>query len=499
MGHVYLFNGGLSKILAPHLLQVNEARELINVDTRQGAAVAFKEDKESELRLVHTDHDTMTLYNGELYTGEQVEFADLSGVLFRSSPGRAQKLFQGEWHILGIVAPDTKPNVIGGDGGVLSSKYNYCYTYFNIYDGTESAPSPVSDDITVSNKKIGLEFKSSGDPQVTHIKIYRLGGNKTEMSYVGMVINPRPTYIDNIADVDLTGDILDTYGNGPSPLGLRNFQVAYAMLWGTVGSKVHYSHIGNGNYWDAYDFIEMDDTVTGMGLTPNGMMVFTKDRAYIITGTDPSSFSKHLISTEFGCIDRRSIQYVNNNLVWAARDGICVSNGGLIQNITRNKVPLTLDRVFASVAFDGRYFLSAWETVYIVDMQEGVVISTLDDTYFGMYSDGYKLYAIKQGAIYEMFAGEEPREIVYKSARFSDGMISGIKNYKSVYVYVEGELEFVTLLDGKEHSRQTLVNGYNEIKLPQGERLAYHIQFEAKGKGNLLEIEYKAEGRQNGK
>jgi hypothetical protein len=54
-------------------------------------------------------------------------------------------------------------------------------------------------------------------------------------------------------------------------------------------------------------------------------------------------------------------------------------------------------------------------------------------------------------------------------------------------------------IDDELVSTATLLEGFQEIKLPQDKRLGYYIQFEVTGTGVLNEIEYKVEGRQNGK
>jgi hypothetical protein len=74
---------------------------------------------------------------------------------------------------VGIEPPATAPTLAEDAAGAITGKYAYVYVYksssFNLY----SNPSPISNTIEVSDKKIKVSYAASTDPQVDKIEIYR--------------------------------------------------------------------------------------------------------------------------------------------------------------------------------------------------------------------------------------------------------------------------------------------------------------------------------------
>lgn len=110
-----------------------------------------------------------------------------------------------------------------------------------------------------------------------------------------------------------------------------------------------------------------------------------------------------------------------------------------------------------------------------------------------------KLWYSAGGKLYSMFEGSRYRELTYTTAEFPDGAISTAKNYKNLYAYGTQDMTVNVIIDGKQVGSYNLVDGVNDLKFPQTERRGYAIQFAIIGIGELKEIEYKVEGRQNGR
>ena len=77
--------------------------------------------------------------------------------------------------------------------------------------------------------------------------------------------------------------------------------------------------------------------------------------------------------------------------------------------------------------------------------------------------------------------------------------MSNIKLYKQIYAYINGEFGMKVYLDNKLILETQLQDGFNDIKLPSESSKGFFISFELSGKGSVKEIEYKVEGRQNGR
>jgi len=105
-------------------------------------------------------------------------------------------------HSVGIEPPATAPTLAEDADGAITGRYAYIYIYksssFNLY----SNPSPISNTIEVSNKKIKVSYAASTDPQVDKIEIYRTfalttGEEPVDFYFVAAVDNETSFYVDN--------------------------------------------------------------------------------------------------------------------------------------------------------------------------------------------------------------------------------------------------------------------------------------------------------------
>lgn len=499
MAQLNLFNGGLSKRLAPHLINVNEALIYKNVDPSSGPLTPIKDDTYKGIMLEKNFYKFKGVWVNSADDRDYVEFQEK--LYFSDGTGIPQKSSDGiNWFNLGIAKPATKPTVTLEASGILTGTYRYCYTYYNSTDGAESMPSTYSDELTAASQAFKVSVVASSDAQVTNIKIYRLGGAITVMSLVATLSNTTADYVDNLADTAIDGSVLTSQNAGQALSGLKYLTEANAMFFGALNDKLYFTDIAFVNNWSAFYFIDFDAEITGIGQTQNGLIVCTTYKTYIVTGTSPATLSKYLLSGNQGCILHKSMQFVGNTLLWLSKDGICASVGSEVKVITRDKLGSLSISPVASVVLDDIYYLGHTAGVLVVDLRFGLLLRELSNIIQGFhYSEGFIYYTDKDKKLYTLGTEVVPKLMTYLSPRFSDGAISKVKNYKSLYVACTGNLTFTTYINEKKVLTVTLVDGEQEIKLPQLDRLGYWIQFEISGLGTILEIEYKLEERQNGR
>lgn len=125
---------------------------------------------------------------------------------------------------LGITAPSAAPGVSNSGSGNLNSTlvtavgYIWRYSYYSSITGFESPLSLPSTELTGANFKATLTAAPSEDPQVTHVRWYRLGGTLAtdyrlvDETQVGTYCGGASiTYDDTKADADiLAGSVGDT-------------------------------------------------------------------------------------------------------------------------------------------------------------------------------------------------------------------------------------------------------------------------------------------------
>jgi hypothetical protein len=439
------------------------------------------------------------------YNTDFVLFQD--HLYFSDAVGVPQKTLDGVYfYNLGIEGPtNTLTTVYNGTLDPSHTKVlQYAYTYYNSADGAESSPSAYSVNLSYTTQDITISgLIASTDAQVTNIRLYRLGGAIAEMSLVVTLPNTTGSYTDTIADTAINGSIMTTYTVMQAPSGLSHLVEYSAMFFGAKDDKLYYTSIALVNNWSPFFYLDFDSTIIGLGSTQNGLLVFTSDKTYIITGTSPLGLSKSLLHGSQGCINHKTINYTDNNLAWMSADGLCTSSGSQVQVLSLQALGKLSYTPITAEIWDSQYFLFHTTGILVADFRysspifkeysiiaNGAWYSSILDKLF---------YTDINGQLYSLFNGNSLLPLTYKSGKISDGSVTMLKNYKVFYVYVVGAIQLKLYIDDTLAITKQLVDGLNEVKPPQELRHGYSVQLEFYGTGEVIEVEYKAEGRQNGR
>lgn len=394
-------------------------------------------------------------------------------------------------------------------GAIYSETYSYVYTYYNSTNGNESAPCDPSEEIIAyeplgseyGNSRLDLAtFTATADAQVDKFRVYRIGGALSNYTLVATLDDTATVYVDNTSDIDLAGNhVLDTLGYQEAPTDLRYMTEAYAMLFGALDDKLYYSNIAVPDAWPATNFIDFDDTITGMAPVQGGLLVFTMFKTYIVVGTTPSSFSKYLVDSEQGCLGHNTIEFVNGSVVWLSQDGLCTTTGGSAQIISLPQLgKLSLTGVQNAQVLDSVYYLAHDAGILVMDFRYNVTVRNIGLVvdWLGAYADS--LYFTQGGDLYTMFAGEN-MAYVYKSPMLTDGSYSHLKIYKDFYIKYNGNVKVTLYVDGEViNTKELSGNKSYNLKALSGSE-GYGLEIELEGTAEISEIEYKVTGRQNGR
>ena len=496
------FNGGLNLKLSPHLIEQNEGTIYSNIDTATGSLSPMPLDTNTNIIGGNT---IVYFKNSWIVTSDYRDYVEFQNRLYYSNGvSIPRKSSDGiTWYNLGIAKPTGKISTISiSTPGNLTGTYQWCYTYYNSSDGSESMPNEYSPELTITAGKAALDLVASSDPQVTNIRLYRIGGNILYMTMVVELNNVTQTYTDNIADLDIEGTALASENYGQAPEGLKYLTEFNTMLFGCKGAILYFTDIAYPNAWGPFNFIEFESDLTGIGATVNGLLIFTKSRTYVITGNEPAGLYKYLLSSYQGCKSHRSIQFINGGCLFVSNDGICVTDGTNIKVLSTAKLPkLNLD-VIDSAIFDDEYYLLLSDKVIAIDFKYNQpIFRNIDITGQCLYysHDLDNLYYSKNSLIYSAFTSNNKRTLHYKSGRVSEGSLTNRKNYNNIYIYASGTMTAKLYVDNVLVNTYTLVLGVNDITIPLAYRYGYYIEFEFIGSNEIYEIEFKVEGRQNGR
>lgn len=382
---------------------------------------------------------------------------------------------------------------------------NYVYTYYSSITGFESAPSPASDDLSVKlNNVVVTGFVAPTDPTVDTIKLYRVGGTLVDLYKVASLTKTTTTYTDTKTDIEVlnTGELLETTGFIKPKTGLKFLTEYNSALFGSLESTLYFSNSGLVDQWTENNFIVFPEHITGLGVTQNGLMVFSRNKTWLLVGDSLANYSKYLLNASQGCITHSTISYVENNLLWLSLDGICVSQGGGIELLSWSKLGKVIVNPIIAKVYENQYFLFHETGAIVVDFRSGVRFLNLSTIVRGAYysSTFDKLYLLKPNDIgmYEYNSGAN-LTFNYKTGQLADNGVTNLKTFKNIYIRTTGAVSLDLYLDGSVVGTYTLTAGVNDIRFPQISSQGYYIELNFYGTGSVIEVNYVAEGRQNGR
>lgn len=256
---------------------------------------------------------------------------------------------------VGVDAPTSKPTLTEDAAGNLSGNYAYVYVYKSSSFNIRSNPSPISDTINVSSKKIKVSYVASTDPQVDKIEIYRTfalatGEIPVDFFLVATVNNETSYYVDDKLDSAL-GMIAEWDNYVPSSakyLTIYKDRVFYANCpdedYGE--SLVLYSKIGNADAIPAenYEYFDRGDgeEITGIAALQDVLVVFKESKFFTIYGDFEL---KRLTSSKYdvGNIAAGQIITLEDKVIFLSQNGWYSFNGNELTPISKTIAQKLID------------------------------------------------------------------------------------------------------------------------------------------------------------
>lgn len=200
------------------------------------------------------------------------------------------------WRKWGIVGPAAAPSVTPGAGTLNpQTGYQYVVCYVNTITGHVSAASPFSTNTgcqTAMNFTIG--YTASPDPQVNAIWIFRTADGGGLYYFLASVANATSTYVDSIPDTGLNTFIVAPIApnNAPCPAGSSLVCWFDGRPWVASKNLVYWAQgpqtktgVGEQSFNLTTNFFKLPIQVTGFAPTTQGLLIFTRDTIWAVTGT----------------------------------------------------------------------------------------------------------------------------------------------------------------------------------------------------------------------
>ena len=354
------FTGGMNTVTAPHLLPMNEALELTNVDIRYGSlkSIASLDTNASAQGKFFVEYRSKLYYYNDWRSNALID----DKLYWSNGVDTGKILPDGTELPLGIATPVNAPvqTLSGTVGtGVHKGDYKYTYTFYSTTTGVESAPAKLPSYISPDEQNVSISGLDALPANADKYRIYRIGGYLTQFTLVDTIDAVDLPYIDSIDDSLIDGRLLYTLRSGTPPAGVKNFVELNGRLFGSVENRVYFSGLGNPDAWYTDDFFNLPNEVIALAKVPAGLLVLGRGYVYLLFGASPTSFRTKVVSDYLGCITNKSIAYYNERVIWLGIDGIMTSDGYSVQNLTYRKIDsITSMNISSAAVANDVYYMS---------------------------------------------------------------------------------------------------------------------------------------------
>jgi hypothetical protein len=494
------FNGGINNIVEPHLLETNFSVDLRNARIQNGAIKSL-----NGIKVVSDNLD-----EGLMFQDGQRSVVKYGGTYFWSDNVTGE--LDSSLGYLGVTTPTTKPSALGGEVGFRFNKgtaYRYFYT-FKTADSIRSAPFSVTDTEQFSATKDLNNILVSGfdpvmDDHVVAVEVWRTVDAGADFFKAGEA--PRDGYgsEDGIVFNDRTLDVAlvlnekyDITNVTGKPATGRFMTERNSIFYIADGDQIFFSEPANPHNYNILNFITFDDTITGAISTENFTLVFTRNRAYQLTGDSIVDIVKQEIPDSQGVKNWQTVSRVKNMPLWISNDGLCAyqpydnRSGRKIQVLSENIFEIPKNPLYAVVANDVYYLFFEEETVAF-DFVLGFRVYRIDWKFdWAWYDkDDDLIIGKKKETFYEAGGGDE-LDFTYTSPDFIGDDMQRLKQLSRIYADSDNDLEITFFVEGVEvwsfilehegiNSRRSFID-----PVVQGRR----IQVKIKSKGILRGITF---------
>ena len=381
----------------------------------------------------------------------------------------------------------------------LWEEYVYVYTYYDSTSGFESAPL-FSDSFLKKTQTISIEsLEYTDQANVDYIRVYRIGGYSSSYRLIAEIDNIVGTgstvYVDSLSE-EYTPSLLDTQNLAivENLIGLIEHK---GSLFAYKNNQVYFSRPGKPNMWSNFNSIRVGGTISGVASTPLGVLIFTDNsQTYLLGGTDKYNFTLSTLTKTIGCVSNRSIANYKNTAIWLDYEGLMISVGSSVSNISKEKVDLTeIGDIIESIVYDSVYYLIGTNYSLLVDFryntpsfQKVVGIEHIH------YHKG-KIYTQIDGVLYENSFAKvgDYMTMSYKAPMFIGNSYDILTEFNKINITFKGDFTYKIYIDEIEVSTNTISSvgiKVEELKLPSNYNEGLGLELKLIGTGEIKSFRY---------
>lgn len=268
----------------------------------------------------------------------------------------------------------------------------YIYTYVSHY-GEESPPMVATTSSIVdvySDQTVTVTFPTNptGNYNLTHKRVYRTDSNGN-FRLVATVSFSSTSYHDQKTEAQL-GEIIPSsnwdappdevsadHPDGPM-MGL--ISLPNGILAGFAGQTVMFSEAFMPHAFPDENKLTVKSDIVAIAPLEIGVLVLTKEKPALISGSDPSSMSVIEIDSTLSCVSKPSVVDMGQSVIYASPDGLVSATGNGLQLITEEiltrdqwqaLVPSSIIGFFYEGCYIGFYSTGSENKGFIFDPRGG--------------------------------------------------------------------------------------------------------------------------------
>ena len=216
-----------------------------------------------------------------------------------------------------------------------------------------------------------------------------------------------------------------------------------------VEDKLYMSLVANPNAWNRGNWVGINNTITGIVSTYQGILVFTNNSTTKIVGNTMATLFVQRIPDPQGCPNWRTIDKISNFPIWVSNDGICLHDGINTLLVSYQKIVMPKSVICGEVA-DDVYYLFYDNGAICFDYRNNQSFRRIDIKCDYCWYDGEKdkfYLQLYNSQIYEFGTGE-PLTLLYESGWLSGSELS-YKNFRKVKVFSMGTIRIMFEVEDK--------------------------------------------------
>ena len=404
-----------------------------------------------------------------------------------------------------FTAAPSVDNTSAADGAALSSRA-YLYTEITTF-GEEGPPSEVTsaDIVDAENGAtvtLTLPAATSGNYSIAKRRIYRTDINGVFRFVKDVTGTSAGTTTEAVTD-DLLGEEIESSDNLAPPddttsdhpdgpmLGITT--MPNGITAGFSGNTLLFSESFLPHSYPLANQLTTQEDIVAIASIASGLLVTTKGKPLMASGTDPSAMAMVEIDANFPCVNKRSLVDMGEYAIYSSPDGLVLASNSGIQLITEQI--LTRDQWqteyypsnVEAYEYEGKYIAFTYDGSnnstkkgFIFDPRGGKnAFVNLDFYATAGFNDreNDELYLVIDGTLKKFARGTTKRSYLWKSKEFFSNrpLSPGIAK---VDAEAYNALTFKLFADGSLKHTQTVANS-DPFRLPGGYRgKVFEIQLE---------------------